>query len=284
MTAEQKVLDVLEAQVDSIEQALDAMPMAASEAVRYVRTNPLVFVAVGAVSGAAGALIAYKIVKRKLEFQFEERLAEEIQATKDFYGAVHKTEFATPEEAVKALIPEEELREQVRDYQGRPSEGPIAYDKIKPEKVVVEVIKEETVTAVTANVFESTEWNWDRELAERKRIGPEEPYVLHFDEFMQNEPDYQQNTLTYYVEDDTLADEKEEIVHDVFDAIGDKEILGKFGHGSNDPRTLYIRNPRLDLDFEVVLSEKSYSQDVLGFTPEEAPPGRRRTRRESAGE
>lgn len=263
---------------DVVELASDVSELTATsavEAVRYVRTNPLVFVAVGVVAGAAGALVGYKIAQRKLSKEFDERLEQEIQETKDFYNTVHKTEYASPEEAVQALIPDEELQDAMREYQGRPDREHFPYDKVAPKVKVVEEVVEQTETVITSNIFEGSEWDWDHENAERARLG-DEPYIITVDEFMENEPDYQQNSLTYYVEDDTLADESNEIIHDVVNILGSEELLGRFGHGSKDPRTLYIRNKRLDLDFEIVMSDRSYAVDVLGFSEEEAPKSRRR--------
>ena len=38
----------------------------------------------------------------------------------------------------------------------------------------------------------------------------------------------------------------------------------RFGHGSNDPNVVYIRNDRLKAEYEVLLNSGSYQEEILG--------------------
>jgi hypothetical protein len=81
---------------------------------------------------------------------------------------------------------------------------------------------------------------------------------------MESEPGYQQVTITFFEGDDVLSDERDQVIEDIEETVG-VENLKQFGHGSKDPKIVYIRNDRLELDFEVVQSQNKYVEEVLGF-------------------
>lgn len=97
---------------------------------------------------------------------------------------------------------------------------------------------------------------------------PSEPYIITVDQFMddfnKNGDDYDKITVSYYEGDDTLADEREAIVPDVEGTVGQAN-LSRFGHASEDPNVVYVRNERLRVDFEVLREEDAYSHQVLGL-------------------
>ena len=87
------------------------------------------------------------------------------------------------------------------------------------------------------------------------------PYVISEDEFADPDIGFETETITYYSGDDTLCDSKDCILQ-IADHIGE-EALEKF-----EGDIVYVRNPRLGMDYEVVWSPQSYSADVLGYEPE----------------
>jgi len=94
---------------------------------------------------------------------------------------------------------------------------------------------------------------------------------------MENEPEFEQATLTYYEKGATLADFREDIIED-YDKIIGEEFMLSFGTGSSDENSVHVRNEFLKMDFEVVRSENSYEQDVLGVeeNPIKNPSARQR--------
>lgn len=106
-------------------------------------------------------------------------------------------------------------------------------------------------------------WDYDAEIATRTR---EAPYVLHQDEYFTDEMGYHQTTVTYYVGDDIMADDHDKPMY------GFHEIMGEllFGHGTADKDTVYIRNERLELEWEVIRHPGSYCYEVLGQQFEDA--------------
>lgn len=86
------------------------------------------------------------------------------------------------------------------------------------------------------------------------------PYVIAPEEFGNNS-DYECVSLTYYA-DGVLADEMDYIVEDVDDTVG-KESLKHFGQYEDD--SVFVRNERLECDYEILLDSRKYS-DVVGPT------------------
>lgn len=116
------------------------------------------------------------------------------------------------------------------------------------------------VTNVFPAPVEGEQWDYVAEVENRSR---ETPYVIHIDEFRQNEPEHEQQTLTYYEVDDILADSHDQTVDDLDKVIG-LGNLERWGHGSQDANIVYIRNEVLMLDVEVVRDRGSYADIISG--------------------
>lgn len=123
------------------------------------------------------------------------------------------------------------------------------------------VIHEQVIEAPRHLVFPHDEgvvvlWDYEAELPNRS---PDFPYIIGFDEFEIGEEGFSQSTLTYYEKDDILTDDKDVPIYD-------RRIVGelKFGHGSNDPNIVYIRNTSLQSEFEILRDSGSFQEIVLG--------------------
>lgn len=149
-------------------------------------------------------------------------------------------------------------------------EKPMTNEEIKQHyaddpKVDVVLLNDQKVE--TNNVFASTtteEDVWDIKAEVNKRT-PHKPYVIHVDEFINEEmasEDFVQATLTYYVSDDVLCDQEEAIIYNRSDLIGDAML---FGHGSGDPNCVYIRNMERRMEYEVLRDPGYYSVEVQGL-------------------
>jgi hypothetical protein len=110
------------------------------------------------------------------------------------------------------------------------------------------------------NVFAGSSDDWDYELEVNSRTDSE-PFVLHKDEFWENEEDLPQTTLTYFVGDDIMVDQDEKPIYNYTNVVGEL----KFGHGSQDPNVFHVRNPRLKVEYEILRDSGSYAVEVLGL-------------------
>jgi hypothetical protein len=209
-----------------------------------------------------GLVVGYKVAEHRLAARFDERLENETAGMREFYTNV-KQKYDTPEQAAAALI----TRKPKEDEDPRVKPQKIQYNKIvKGEKYAgddgLEEFKggceiEEVV--VTKNVFETAR-------------DPDVPYVISQEEFLANETGYEQATLTFYEIGGVLSDQRDDVIDNAEAVIGNAP--GNFGEGSSDPNVVHIRNEKLQMEFEVVRSERSYQQDVLGEDPTEVRQGR----------
>jgi hypothetical protein len=97
---------------------------------------------------------------------------------------------------------------------------------------------------------------------------PEAPYVISYEEFAEEMNNFEKLTLNYYEDDDVLTDEEDGVVTDVIGVVGD-DALTSFGDRSEDPEVVYVRNEKLETDYEVIRLSKSFAKDVLGYDPDD---------------
>lgn len=78
---------------------------------------------------------------------------------------------------------------------------------------------------------------------------------------------FQTISVTYYAEDRVLADDKDQALRDgeAKRMVGALSPLAFNGEASGDPNIRYVRNRRLEVDFEIVLDKRSYAEVVLDY-------------------
>jgi hypothetical protein len=105
-------------------------------------------------------------------------------------------------------------------------------------------------------------WDYEEELAKRT---PDAPYVIHRDEFFNQESGFRGTTIQWYEGDKILADENDVPIY------GPEKVTGNlvFGFGSGDPNVVYIRNEKLRAEYEVVRNPGFFQIEVLGLQLEE---------------
>lgn len=109
------------------------------------------------------------------------------------------------------------------------------------------------------NIFDKPDDNWDYDVELGNRSS-EMPYIIHVDEFVADEMGFKQDTLTYYEGDDVMCDSMDTPVYNYSSMMGEL----KFGHGSNDKNVVYIRNEKLNMEWEVLRHTGMYTTEVLG--------------------
>lgn len=196
-------------------------------------------VGVALVSGSVG----YFIAKKRYERIFQKELQRELLMANKYYSILYKKErYATPEAAVKSLTLPENVQEIVEQYSPTPDQFP-------------------EVEAPEEEVDPASHFVMEEELEKRTA---EKPYVITDDEHFAGELNYEQTTITYFEGDDVLADERDQVIDDREGTVGE-ENLYRFGHGSRDNNIVYVRNERLEVDFEVIRNKGRFAEIVLGF-------------------
>ena len=140
-----------------------------------------------------------------------------------------------------------------------------ANDEEAKHEMRMEIEKEriaETMERVGQQQFsvflgDDNEWDYDVEVPLRT---PDKPYIIHREEYYANEESNSQSSLTYYAGDDVLCDEQDVPVYDY------RKIVGKleFGKGSEDISVVYVRNEKLQAEWEILLDHGYFTAEVLG--------------------
>lgn len=120
-----------------------------------------------------------------------------------------------------------------------------------------------TVNDKSLNVFDEDAgsfegWNHALESANRSL---DEPYIITETEYFGSETGYDKASLVYYAKDEQLINEDDTPIYDKSNVVCDL----KFGHGSNDPEIVYVRNDRLKKEFQIFRSDASYAEENLGL-------------------
>lgn len=241
------------------EEAVEAIAEATEEIVVNMARVKVSYAALGAAAGlAAGAMAGFYFAWKKAEKvilnEVNQQVEAEVMAMREHFLAREQARLANEKP---------DLAEKVQELgyaptgEGEEVEIDNAFDHDEPQPEPADP------------------WNQQLEMQNR---GAVHPYVIHKDEFDANEDDQEQVTLTYFSGDDVLSDERDTVMAEP-DAIVGLDNLQKFGHGSGDPNVVYIRNPRLEVDYEVIRSEGTFAQEVHGFADGDLRHSERRRRR-----
>jgi hypothetical protein len=200
-----------------------------------------------------GAAAGYLYAKRTLLEKYDRVLEEQLALTRGYYKALYKQDgYSTPEEALKTLAENngsaepvqsqgkdfEDALDALREYQG---DHPIQATRGDAEAVLTNVFRSADSELPSPEIVE--------EVAARSH---RMPYIISQDEFLANESGYPQVTITYYEGDEVLADDRDEVIENPDVNIGMKNL--RFGHRSDDPNVVYIRNDKLKTEFEACRS------------------------------
>jgi hypothetical protein len=192
-------------------------------------------------SFASGAGVSYLLTKRNLEAKYEMLLEEQITLAKEFYGLLAKRDI----DKAKALNKKDQYStptEALKEYKTQISE----YDQAL----------EQTLTE------EEHQDDWNQEEEERSR-SLDAPYVIHRDEFVQGQQNYDKICLTYYEKDDVVFDDRTTPLVDVDILIGESN-LKRFGDGSGKKDVVFVRCDHIETDWEITRSHGDYVEEVLG--------------------
>jgi hypothetical protein len=120
-----------------------------------------------------------------------------------------------------------------------------------------EVIVGNDPSLITVVRNEDRGWDQDEEESRRSK---DKPYILHVDEFIENESGYNQDTITYFAGDDIMCDSDDTPMYDYVELMGEL----RFGHGSRESHIVYIRNDKLGIEWEILLHDGKYHEEILG--------------------
>jgi len=159
---------------------------------------------------------------------------------------------------VEVVVPAEDNIQALEEVFAKPVETMFeeTVEEVEAEEVhdaQVEVVEDQLINIFTVND------DWDYELEYEKRGSG--IYTIHADEYIQGDYEFKQETVTYYAGDDIMADIEDTPIYNYYERMGEL----KFGHGSKDKNVVYIRNERLNREWEVLLHHGSFEVEVKGL-------------------
>ena len=98
------------------------------------------------------------------------------------------------------------------------------------------------------------------------------PYIIAYEEYIEDDGTYEKDTLDWYAGDGTLCDSRDEQVDDIERRVG-FDNLDFFGWRSYDENVVYVRNEDISMDFEITFNPGKYSVLVLGNLENDNPNG-----------
>lgn len=180
--------------------------------------------------GAIGSVVTWKLVKTKYEHIIADK-TEENEFLRDRYSKNKNIE-----KAGEALA--EGFKDGIEN----------------PDKLTVQEIRDKVQELGYINEQVMKEKEEEEEVEDMggpEVIAPEETW----------EQDYPMITLTWYEGDGVLADERDKIIGNIDEMVGE-DFASHFGEYEDD--TVYIRNPKFKAYYEILRDYGSYSEVVGG--------------------
>lgn len=205
-----------------------------------------------AVGAATGAAVTWKVVKTKYELIAQE----EIDSVKKEYSHLMQTMKKKLQDSVDCEDDDED--EPVVESDDNNIEDDYDEDEDLDRVTTADKIEYHRISSVYRSPSENddtAEEGGKGDLAEAPYING--PYVISPDDFRNSPPGYNAQSLDYYM-DGILADGWG-VKMDIEETIG-QDSLDHFGEYADD--ILYVRNERMEIDYEVARDPRTYAEAV----------------------
>lgn len=113
-----------------------------------------------------------------------------------------------------------------------------------------------------------TEGDHEEMMAEKERPNDgemTEPFVISEEQFSEEHPEFTKSTLIYYARDGVIAEEDDSLLDDQLGAVGDDWITKI----DKQHPVIFVRNPKLGIDYEIDWDSRSYAVDIMGMDEDE---------------
>lgn len=238
----------------------------AAEATRMIDTRAVGFFLGGIGFGAVlGFYFGHRWNKEKIKAEAFKQSEEEVEKIREIYRSSTETVRVVPDKpGLDEVLEERGYSERVTDEEvERPTRPPVPVSPASPARSLFP--EQEPSIVRDSGKSKDDGWDFGTEIAQRT---PSRPYIIHQNEFTENQKDYSQVTITYYAGDGVLTDEDEEIIVESDEVVG-LDNLEKFGHGSDDFDVLFVRSEYRRMEFEICRVHDSYEHAVQGLSDDE---------------
>ncbi len=264
--------------------------------------NKLIFTHISAL--IVGGAIGFIIAKQYFKEYYSAIAQEEIDSVRETFKKYKEstTELKSDiivkghnEQAKSAIIFDENHGEEAykRAKEINPS-GPLTRSSIEPMNPSEQAKRNYNLIHPTEPEVEATDDEEDadnddsedhlEEIA--KEITPDidsidrsEPYIITEEQYENEFEQHDKVSIYYYLLDDTLCDENQEIMEEIDDTVGWDcfKVLEM-------QMQCWVRNEPLGIDYEILAVRNSYSQDVLGIRGQNLSPRERYNRKKEKEE
>lgn len=189
----------------------------------------IALVSLGAAAGFAGGWLFFK-------HKYEKQAEDDIDEIRKYYM----------EKDLKRQKEHDEVNKKYEEIEKDNEKLNEAIEKIEYHKIVKDDIVEKKE--------DDEEVKAEKEIPEEDL--PNKPYLISEEEYLEGNNDYEKISLTYFTEDDTLADDMDDMV-DVEETIS-TDVFNQIAE--SDDRDYYVRNDSVQTDFEVMKVDGSYKE------------------------
>lgn len=250
-------VDVVDVVTEEIASNLEEV----AEVTRKISSRGVgIFVGGVVVGCAVGLYFGRRWSREKLRAEAYEESKKEVDKIREAYRA-GSTIVEEPKPSIEEIIEERGyIAPQTVEQLKTPATKKTGKDKKKPARPTKPPVVVNEPPALVVEEAAAGMWSYEEEIAART---PDEPYVIHQNEFAHGESGYNQVTYTYYATDDVLVGEDERPIPHGDLVVGQNNL--KWGHGTDDIDVVFVRNDKLEIEMEICRVYRSYEETVLGL-------------------
>lgn len=236
-------------------------------------SNPIKFVVAAAVlvsaaAGYAGYKVGVTAGEKSAWSEMDEKLEEQAVWFKEQYREENEAAFITNKEMLAAEkllgseIPQEKL-EEMKDI--LESQKYVGYDSAPTDSDGgVQYVPKDLFQRFTNEDTHPVRDDGD----EPPTAESMEPYTISEEEFNYDKSEYTKASLLFFPTDRVLCDDRDRVVEDVDTSVGE-DNLDLF---SPENPIVYVRNNRLEADFEITLENGSFDEFMIGASLDDRAP------------
>ena len=135
-------------------------------------------------------------------------------------------------------------------------EKPEEAEEFDIDRNTYQYLTEPYIPEMVEKIRYSKAWNGDVRDAKTAPPSPNEPFLIDEEAWGVGVPGYGSESLSYYLDGDLLINDESEVL-DIDEFIG-QHSLEEFRHFETQDDIIFVRNPKLGMDYEVSLSRGRY--------------------------
>ena len=220
-----------------------------------ITRNQLKVLAAFGIGSVLGSAVTYVLSKKN----FQEELEREIQDVKDNYRILRKEDYESPTDYLEKNRPDSIKDDILAEVEVNQI---VAYakasDELKEQIVNYNAFSRDEVPDKELLPEDANELLYQNLLATRT---DDAPFLISVNEYFDEMREYQKLSITYFAGDNIVCYEDDSVMLDPEQSFG-LINLSRFGVKSDSEHIVYVRNPRISVDYEIVRDDGQYADMV----------------------